>query len=171
MTKDPVEAAAWYLKAANKENPQGQLSYANCLRNGTGVARNESESTRWLQMAVSQDHGPAQVQMGRMLLAQDPSKAAEAFQCFEKAATKDLADGQYELGRCYENGNGVGKDLVEAVFWYRKSARADSKDGLLAYGRCLLRGLGVAPSKALARIWLGRAAKMGSAEAAKLLAE
>jgi hypothetical protein len=171
VTKDPAEAAAWYRKAADKKDPQGQLSYANCLRDGFGVERNEEESAKWLRLAVAQNHGPAQVRMGRLLLAQGSSKAVEAFQYFEKAALKDHAEGQYELGCCYENGIGVGKDPVEAVFWYRKSAQSDWPDGLVAYGRCLLHGVGVAPSKGLARIWLGRAAKLGRDEAAKLLAE
>ena len=171
VVKDPVEAVAWYLKAAGKKNPQGQLSYADCLRDGSGVERNEEESGKWLRLAVAQNHAPALVQMGHLLLAQGPSKAVEAFQCFEKAATKDHAKGQYELGCCYENGIGVARDPGEAAFWYRKSARADWPDGQVAYGRCLLHGVGVAPSKALARIWLDRAAKQGSAEAAKLLAE
>ena len=171
VTKDSAEAAAWYLKAAEKGNPQGQLSYASCLRDGSGVARNEEASGKWLRMAVAQNYGPAQVQMGRLFLAQNPPKAAEAFQCFEKAALTDHAEGQYELGCCYENGTGIAKDPAAAVLWYRKAAQADWKDGLFAYGRCLLRGVGVAPSKALARIWLVRAAKLGSGEATKLLAE
>jgi TPR repeat protein len=171
VTKDPAEAAAWYLKAAEKKNPHGQLLYANCLRDGLGVARNEAESAKWLRLAVARNHAPAQVEMGRLLLAQGPSKAAEAFKCFEKAADKDHPEGQYELGRCYENGIGVVRNPGEAVFWYRKSARADWPDGQVAYGRCLLHGVGVAPSRALARIWFGQAAKQGNQEAVKLLAE
>ena len=29
---------------------------------------------------------------------------------------------QYALGSCYANGEGVEKDLTEAVIWYRKAA-------------------------------------------------
>ncbi|MBQ9771958.1 MAG: sel1 repeat family protein, partial [Lentisphaeria bacterium] len=41
---------------------------------------------------------------------------------YRKAAEQGNALAQYNLGVCYENGEGVQKDLVQAVFWFRKAA-------------------------------------------------
>ena len=44
-----------------------------------------------------------------------------------KAARQDYVDAQYELGRFYEAGIGVKKNLTEAAKWYLKAAKNGSK--------------------------------------------
>lgn len=169
VKRDAAAAAEWYRKAADKEDAAGQLAYANCLRSGTGVERNEAEASKWLGEAVGRNHAPAQVTMGQWLLTGKDAKAPEAVGWFRKAAEQEDAEGQFELGRCYETGTGVEKDACEAVRWYEKSARRGSVNGRIAYGKCLLGGVGVAPSKTLARYWFQRAAQQGSKEARDLI--
>ena len=41
---------------------------------------------------------------------------------YRKAAEQGNADGQFNLGACYRDGTGVGKDEAEAVKWYSKAA-------------------------------------------------
>ena len=41
---------------------------------------------------------------------------------YRKAAEQGDAKAQYNLGVCYANGDGVQKNLKQAVFWYRKAA-------------------------------------------------
>ncbi|MEI8243770.1 MAG: tetratricopeptide repeat protein [bacterium] len=43
----------------------------------------------------------------------------EALKWFAKAAEKNDADAQYELGTMFEQGNGVAKDQAQAVKWYQ----------------------------------------------------
>jgi len=169
VKQDPAEAAAWYRKAADKGDPAGQFAYANCLAAGTGIAKNEADAAKWLGDAVGQNHGPALVKKGQALMAASDDKREEAVQLFKKAADKDDGVGQYELGRCYENGTGVDKDEREAVGWYKKSARAGYVNGQLAYGKCLLHGVGVQESRGLANYWIKLAAQQGSDEAKKLI--
>jgi hypothetical protein len=171
VAQDHTEAVNWYRKAAEKNAPEGQFAYADCLREGRGVAKNEEESKKLFALAAAQKHAPALVRVGQMHLSHEPAEKQQAYQCFQQAAEKGHAEGQYELGVCYEKGIGVEKDLGNAVSWYRKSAQAGFADGQLAYGRCLLRGVGVSPSKGLANVWLKLAAKQGKSEAKKLLAE
>ena len=40
----------------------------------------------------------------------------------QKAAEKGDPESQYNLGVCYEDGDGVPRDAQEAVKWYRKAA-------------------------------------------------
>ena len=69
----------------------------------------------------------AQLFYGRFLCkgigtALDP---AEAVEWFRKAADQDCPAAFYELGVCYENGEGVTRDLDAALEWYRKAQAAD----------------------------------------------
>jgi TPR repeat protein len=52
-----------------------------------------------------------------------PSKDyGKALVLFRHAAEEGDANGQYNLGQCYEAGHGVEKNEAEAVLWYRKAA-------------------------------------------------
>lgn len=46
----------------------------------------------------------------------------KAFEYYQKAAEKGYAQAQFYLGLCYHNGDGVEKNLSEAVIWFRKAA-------------------------------------------------
>src|SRR5258707_13165882 len=50
------------------------------------------------------------------------TNVTEMFNCYQKAAELGDREGQFGLGDCYANGDGVAKDLKEAVKWYRKAA-------------------------------------------------
>ena len=47
---------------------------------------------------------------------------AEAVEWFRKAADQNCHEAFYELGVCYENGEGVEQDFDKAIEWYRKAA-------------------------------------------------
>ena len=47
---------------------------------------------------------------------------------FEKSADLGNTDAMYNLGMCYEQGNGVTKDLSKAREWYTKAAAQGSED-------------------------------------------
>ena len=52
----------------------------------------------------------------------DELKPAEAAECFLKAAEQGHAEAQFNLGICYEDGDGVPWSYIEAVKWYTKAA-------------------------------------------------
>ena len=47
---------------------------------------------------------------------------SEALFWYKKAAGKENAAAQNQLGRMYETGLGVEQDYTKAVYWYRKAA-------------------------------------------------
>ena len=49
-------------------------------------------------------------------------KSFEAAECFRKAAEQGHAEAQYNLGICYEDGDGVEWSYTEALKWYSKAA-------------------------------------------------
>ena len=60
-----------------------------------------------------------------------------------KAADKDYAPAQFQLGKCYFNGWGVGEDREEAVRWYRVAADKGHVEAQRELGKCYLYGFGV----------------------------
>ena len=80
-------------------------------------------------------------------------------------AEKGDAEAQFNLGRCYYNGQGVVKNYSEAVNWYRKSAEQGDGKAQCNLGVCYLSGTGVTKDAAEAVKWLRKAAEQGIAAA------
>ena len=95
----------------------------------------------------------------------------EAVKCYRKAAEQGIADAQYNLGICYYNGVGVGKDDYEAVKWFRKAAEQGYADAQYNLGACYYNGFGVAKDDYEAEKWLRKAAKQGLTKAKEFLEE
>ena len=75
-----------------------------------------------------------------------------------KAAKQGKASAQYNLGRMYDDGEGVAKDYTKAVYWYTKAAEqgvANAQDNL---GCKYDKGQGVAKDMVLAYAWFNLAA-------------
>lgn len=81
------------------------------------------------------------------------------------AANRGEAWAQYNLGVCYDNGDGVEKDLREAVRWYRKSAEQGLVAAQCNLGVCYEFGNGVEKDLREAVRWYRRAAEQGDARA------
>lgn len=88
-----------------------------------------------------------------------------------KAAQQGHARAQYFLGICYANGDGVTRNMYDAVKWWLKAAAQDVGEAqyLLAY--CYLNGMGTEKNPGEAGKWYRRCAERGSAEAQFWLGE
>ena len=82
-----------------------------------------------------------------------------AFRWYLKAAQQGHAKAQYQVGKCYKNGEGVEKDRVKAFLYFTKSAKQDNGKAQLALGKCYLKGKGVAADREKAVMWLKKAVK------------
>ena len=63
-------------------------------------------------------------------------------------ANKGNAEGAYNLGVCYEHGDGVKQDLEKAVAWYRKAADQGYAKAQFNLGVCYTNGYGVEQDQA-----------------------
>ena len=88
-----------------------------------------------------------------------------AVECFQKAAEQGLADAQYNLGVCYDNGDGVPQSYPEAVKWYRKAAEQGFAKAQYNLGVCYYNGQGVPQSYPEAVKWIKKAAAQGDSDA------
>jgi len=61
----------------------------------------------------------------------DKLKPYEAAECFRKAAEQGHAEAQYNLGICYEDGDGVEWSYTEAEKWYAKAAAQGHEEAKL----------------------------------------
>jgi len=57
-----------------------------------------------------------------------PQDNIEAFGLYERAASNNYAEAQYQLAVMYEEGRGILEDEDKAVFWYEKAARNGHAD-------------------------------------------
>ena len=75
----------------------------------------------------------------------------------------------FQIGRCYETGDGVDKDEAEAVKWYRRAAEQGNVQAMIELGKCYTFGIGVRKNRATAFQWLRKAAEHGHEKAMILL--
>lgn len=73
------------------------------------------------------------------------------------------------IGRCYETGDGVGKDQAEAVKWYRMAAELGGADAVFELAKCYRFGIGVRRNRTTASKWLHKAAEQRHARAMVLI--
>ena len=84
----------------------------------------------------------AQYMTGRLYAALSYNVAAVKW--YTKAAEQECPEAQYELGVCYEAGDGVGKDEAKAAELYRKAAVQGYAEAQNELGACYSNGTGVA---------------------------
>ena len=71
----------------------------------------------------------------------------QAHRWYARSALAGDANGQNNVGACYERGLGCKQSYVEAVKWYRLSAAQELGTASMNLGYCYLRGHGVPPDK------------------------
>ncbi len=130
---DAAKALEWYTKAdaqrvAASANSIGALHYR-----GFGVKADAAEAVRWFRKAAEAGDAPGALNLAGRLLAGEGAAAdpVEARRWLERAAEATGTDDEtltvvsvarYTLGKVYEEGNGVEKDLVKALHFYGEAA-------------------------------------------------
>ena len=84
---------------------------------------------------------------------------AKAVAWYQKAVDQGYAKAQYQLGKCYKNGEGIAKDEKKAVELFLLAAKQDNGDAQYQLAKCYLKGKGVAKDEAKAKSWLKKAVK------------
>ncbi len=88
---------------------------------------------------------------------------------YRKAAEQGHASAQFALAEMYKNGDGVARDLQEALRWYRKAAEQGQPGAQLLLGVMYEGGTGVPVDMAEAAHWYRLSAGNGDARAQLLL--
>ena len=88
--------------------------------------------------------------------AQDEPSADKVAE-YRKAAEQGDASAQYKLGVCYDSGEGVAKDEMEAVKWWRKAAEQGYAPAQFNLGNSYAQGEGVVKDTVEAYKWFNLA--------------
>lgn len=94
---------------------------------------------------------------------------AQTFRWYARSALAGDANGQNNLGACYEHGIGCKQGYRNAVSWYRKAAAQQLAYASSNLGYCYLYGHGVRADKTSALAWFERALEQGDERAADMV--
>lgn len=197
--KDKKEAVKWLQLAADQGNAKAQYKLGCYYER-----ENEKEAIRLFQSAALGGLADAQYKMGKYygeIEDEDDNRGIkkdekEAAKLFHLAAEQELISAQNQLGVCYEKGQGVIKNLKEAMKWYCLASKNKNRSGnwqttaeknsvrvclLLArqgdleaqyyLGGCYEYGRGTKSDKKEAEKWYRLAATNGSAAAQNRLGD
>ncbi|MBL28111.1 MAG: hypothetical protein CMM50_11255 [Rhodospirillaceae bacterium] len=103
VEKDYGKALAYYQASAGQGYPSGQFGLGALYEKGSGVEQNYEEAAKWYRLSAEQ------TDIEKRWPGNRGPKDGSAF-------------AQNALGKLYETGRGVPKDLDEAKRWYTMSA-------------------------------------------------
>lgn len=139
LEKDEEKAMARYTKAAVQGHSKAQYQLGLCFERGVGTTREPAEAAKWYKLAAEQGHAGGLVHSSFLLLLSFfflfffslmYLSHEEAFfllliglryVIFFACTSAFSADAQHNLGRAYETGMGVAKDLTAAHGWCVRS--------------------------------------------------
>lgn len=121
-TKDLPTGVNWLRKAADQDHRDAQFEIGVAFNQGLGgLSKDQDQAEKYFMLAARQGHLRAHVELGLLYLASDKGK--EARSVFFYPAERGDADAQFQLGRTFQHGLGIGKDLRSAEAWYKRAAK------------------------------------------------
>lgn len=169
VERDVAEAAQWFKRAMQANEPRGFRNMARLLRDGSpkaGIAADRAEAMRLMRVAAEDGLGLAAYDLGEWLKADNKDKKSEAW--FARVLAKSQADAargdpeaQYLLGCCFVYGRGVLKDDHAAFAWFALAADKGHSAAMTMLGCLYEYGSGVTKNAAKANDWYERAATKG----------
>ncbi len=146
VEKDFAKARFWFETAASRGVPNALTRLGIIYEEGQGTDRDVDAAVRLYVSAAQQGDREAYYRLGKLYAAKtplydDPKLAAGLLL---KASTGKVFGAARELGKLYEQGRGVDKDLVKARALYASEAGANPWAARDA-GRAFASGDGAAP--------------------------
>lgn len=121
---DLEKALEWFLKAADKGNPEACLKLGDMYSYGRGVTINKQNAMQWYRKAAEKDNAEGQEKLGDMYYYGEVVQRnyPEAAKWYKKASEQEVGPGPCsKLGTMYLLGDGVALDYPEALYWYLKA--------------------------------------------------
>lgn len=158
---DLAQAAARLREAAGLGHVQAQVDLGYLHFNGDAhTPKDLAAAWRWFRAAADQGSAAAQCVLGDFHQngwAGLPPDAVQAVRWYRRTADMDApcaSNSQYALYRALASGQGVARDMKQAIAWLQRAAEAGNPRAQRALGRAYDRGEGVTRDPAMARVWL-----------------
>ena len=128
---DAARALHWYLRAAEGGSADAANSLGALYLQGSGTPADPGQARHWFRVAAASGDVSAAWNLAMTLLTQAEPDAEEGLRWLHAAAASQRTDpvsmaaaakAHHELGRRYEQGDGVGRDLLRALDSYRAAS-------------------------------------------------
>ena len=129
--EDYDTAFKYYQKAAEAGNIDAYTGLGRCYAYGLGVAFNAQSALHWYQKAAYAGSALGQYYLGILYFegwnGEKPDKK-RGLAWLYKAANSCEPWAMFYIGNCYRRGDGVDKNIDEAIHWYKKAAEYGDED-------------------------------------------
>lgn len=139
-----------------------QLEYGNCLKNGTGIQKDDNQASQYYLMSANQNCCYAMCILAYDLInSTSPIDQEKGVIWYTKASDLGNANAQYNLGCCFLQGLHVSVDAPKAVDLFTKSAQQNNEHACFALGQCFEDGVGINQDMQIALQLYSKASKLG----------
>ncbi|MBN2298214.1 MAG: sel1 repeat family protein [Deltaproteobacteria bacterium] len=188
VNQDDTEAARWFMKAAEQDHVESQFILATMYEKGDGVPRDDAKAYAWFVSAAKQGHNRSIIMLEsdkwqEYIKTHRPDSPAyddqvdsdreeitpEHVENYTFKAGQGDVDAQYNLAIMYYHGEGVARNLEEALFWFHKAAEQDDSEAQYNLGFMYGRGEGVKRDQEQSMQWFMKAAEQGHCGAREII--
>lgn len=160
--QDWPAARAWAEAAAGLGDAQAQFMAGWLADQGLGGVADPVQALAHFEQAAAQNHAPAQLALGRLLL--EKGQDGQAAFWLERAAQANVLDAMFDLGGILSRPDSALHDPVAARAWYARAARGGHGAAMRNLALMQARGQGGDQSFRAALAWALRAAEAGQGE-------
>lgn len=164
---DYVTALREFIPLAEKGDRVAQFLVGNIYKEGHGVPKDINIALAWFLKSANQGHSMGQMFAADILLKQENYVAASPWE--KKLAEQGFPNCMYTLGKMYELGRGVPKDVETGVRWIKASAEKGFVTAQGNLGVMYYMGMNVAKDEKLGIEWISKAAEQGEASSQTML--
>ncbi|MBS1102526.1 SEL1-like repeat protein [Gluconobacter sp. Dm-62] len=163
----------WARIAAEGGSPDGQALLGYILTSGPEDLRDPLQARSWYDRSAAAgcSQGHLGVALSILQNANTGEELASAARHLTEATKGGLGTAFDILGRMYESGSGVPRDLGKAAGYFREAAERNVVTAQARYGVMLLEGIGTPRHYGRAETWLKRAATNGDTQSAALIGD
>lgn len=135
----PQQAFAWFLKAATQGQPMGMNMAGRCFENGWGTEVDNFVAANWYRQAAHKGLDAGMYNYANVLAAGKgvAQNHTHALEWYRRAADLGHAKSMTKIGRYYEDGLVVARDLDAAFFAYGEGAQGGDFRGQFNYAGML----------------------------------
>lgn len=121
VAKDTTVAFSWYKKAADLKDADAMLAVGAMYQLGKNTKADEKAAISWYKTAAEHGRPKGYYYIGDLYF--QAKLYNTALDWYKQAAYDKDVDAMLKIAQLYEEGNGVIKDIDEAISWYNKITR------------------------------------------------
>jgi hypothetical protein len=120
LVQSDKKAAKIWKRAVELGDVEATGLLGGLYHEGLGVKLDKKKAERLYRAAADRGDVFAQARLGNLLDSEQ--RFEEAARYYALAANQGCTDGEYNLGWCYQHGEGTEVDLGKARYWYERAA-------------------------------------------------